>query len=296
LTDERKDGDGPPPRYEGRVPILPGPEDRKNAERDREKEAEREYKKRQTSIQIGILVTQILLVFFGVVGSGISWYQAITARQSAEQAKRAADLASDSFEATYGENGIAERTMRQMVDQTTAQIGSARTSLDGLEAARDQIRLDQRAWVEVDMWKLTTFEVGRPLGLSVMLMNRGKTPALDVRVGATDDRVISNDHTPSQIAAVIEENLKKAEAAATQFAPITPSNGASVNGASTRLLDAGRYNAVRSGISTYYVTGKVIYRDVFHRRQWITYCLKIGPKSDGGFVAVYCDTGNNMSH
>jgi hypothetical protein len=147
LADERKNSEEPPPHYEGGIPILPGPADREQAERAREKEYEREYKQAQTSLQRGIFITQVFLVFFGIIGAGVSYYQSTMARQAAEQAKRAADLASDAFDAAYGEHGVAERTMGQMVGQTAAGIKSANAAKKAADTARDAFTKGSRPWV-----------------------------------------------------------------------------------------------------------------------------------------------------
>lgn len=180
-----------------------------------------------------------------------------------------------------------ERNNRQIAHDASVSI----------KATQEQLRLDQRAWVGIDVWKLEKFEVGQPIGLSVMVMNRGKTPALDVKVGLASRRIISNDHSPEQVDKAIQEEIVKASSRARSMAPITPSNGErfDFDSANNPPLDQGRFDAVSKGVSTWYTVGKIAYKDVFSRQQWMTFCLKLIYVGDHP-VVLYCDTGNDMSH
>ena len=76
MANNRKDDEGAPLRYEGGIPILPGPAERENAARHREEEQERKDKKKHVSLERGMLVTQIALVLFCSFGAVISTWQA----------------------------------------------------------------------------------------------------------------------------------------------------------------------------------------------------------------------------
>lgn len=144
MTDEHENDEPLPPHYEGGIPILPGEAERAESARRAEKEDERKYKERQTSIQRGLLITQIALVVFGILGAAIGIYQAHTARESAEQAKRAADLASDSFETN---DSNFNRTMSQMIAQTTAQYDQVGKLQESNSINREALESVQRAYV-----------------------------------------------------------------------------------------------------------------------------------------------------
>jgi hypothetical protein len=215
LTDEYEDGKQNPSPNEGQGIVRIGmtPAERQEAEHAREKKGESEYKKAQISTQRGILLTQFLLIFFGAIGSGVSIYQASTAKDSADEAKRAADLASDSFQTAYGEHGIAERTMQQMVDQTVAQVKSAEateTAARAAEKAANVADAGLRPWIKIENvelgpgaggeggihtlmfhWPksgLSAFpqfagkELPPQLQIQVDLSNIGHSPATDIRI------------------------------------------------------------------------------------------------------------------
>src|ERR1700722_9538060 len=93
MTDDHKDGEDSPLHYEGGIPILPGPANSEDANRDRDKKEEQKYKQEQSAIQRGILCTQIALVVFGIIGAGVSLWQARISQQSADTSEKSVLLA-----------------------------------------------------------------------------------------------------------------------------------------------------------------------------------------------------------
>jgi hypothetical protein len=81
-------------------------------------------------------------------------------------------------------------TMQQMIPQTIAQIDSAKAALDGVKGTRDQMMLDQRAWVEIARVQNVPFNSPdiksprySPRSISIpMLRNTGRTPAEGVEL------------------------------------------------------------------------------------------------------------------
>jgi uncharacterized protein HemX len=166
LADENKDDEQPPPHYEGGIPILPGNAERADSARRAEKREEEKYKDRQTSIQRGLLVTQIILVVFGVFGTGISYYQARTAQLSAESAKRAADTADESYQISSSD---FERTMRQTITQTVAQIKAA----EAAEKSIAQQDADRRPYVTCRLLGTMQLPYGKIISSNTELINWG---------------------------------------------------------------------------------------------------------------------------
>jgi hypothetical protein len=144
LTDERKSGEEPPTHYEGRIPLLPGPAEREEASRAREKKEEGEYKKEQTSIQRGIYRTQIGLVIFGVLGTGISVWQARVAQEAADSSDRSVLLAqkSERDARLVAENQLAEskRQFGENVSQIKAQTKIQSSAAKATQAAANASR------------------------------------------------------------------------------------------------------------------------------------------------------------
>jgi hypothetical protein len=148
LAEEREHGEQLPPHFEGGLPILPGPADREDAARNKEKQYEREYKREQVSIQRGILRTQIALVAFGILGAVVGLWEAGIAQQSADNSQKSVLLAQKSerdsrlmSEKILAQN-VAEsrRTLREMASQTSAQAKSAGAAEDAVGATARQVR------------------------------------------------------------------------------------------------------------------------------------------------------------
>jgi hypothetical protein len=285
MTAEPRKAEDLPPHYEGGIPVLPGPADRQNAEREREKEGERQYKRDQTRLQAGMLATQILLVFFGLAGTAVSVYQSATARESAQEAKRAADLASDSFEATYGEHGVAERNMQQMIDQTTAQLRSAQAAQNSIAGANEQMRLDQRAWLGAGDPKFT-FSEGKPYQVSVSLKDVGKTPALNVH-SDFDLTMLPKDH-PLQISDLDYRFTKRQQILS---GTIFPTAALAINRTGTEDVPKGGLDSLKNGDEIFYAYGTIFYNDVFDASHWVHFCYFMNKDlTTGGMCTIYNDT------
>lgn len=186
MTNENKRDEQPPPHYEGGIPILPGEAERAASARRAEKKEEEKYKERQTSIQRGLLITQIILMVFGILGTAISAYQARTAQLAAESAKQAADTAADSLEISQGQ---FDRNIDKVIVQTSAQIQAAQAATSAANTARNALEIENRPWLAVSA-KVTKFNWSeRPpqiLALNfkyeITVENLGNLPASKVHV------------------------------------------------------------------------------------------------------------------
>ena len=160
--------------YEGGIPILPGPMEREEEARAREKKEEREYKQSHTSLQRKILLTQVGLVVFGMPGTGIGLWQAYVAQESADTAQEAVLL--QQKEQREGRL-IAEKqlvagmeqfrnTLAQMKKQTIAQARSA-------TAAENAIEYSERAYVTTDVPQFGTADKE----VMIPIVNHGRIPS-----------------------------------------------------------------------------------------------------------------------
>jgi hypothetical protein len=158
LADDRKNSEEPPLHYEAGIPVLPGPVEREDAARNREKSEEREYKQEHKSIQRGILRTQIALVIFGVLGTGVSLWQANIAQQSADNSQRSVLLAqrSERDGRLMNEKQLIEsraqfdKTLKQMQKQTSGQQDAANAATSAANTAKETLHVSERAYVIVE--------------------------------------------------------------------------------------------------------------------------------------------------
>jgi hypothetical protein len=196
----------PPTRFEGDIPILAGPEDPEKTAHDKEKVEESEYKGRQITIQSRMLLTQAALVIFGVVGSGISAYQAYTAHISAEQAVRASNTAA-----------CALRESRAQFQETLKQM---QTQSDAMRKSADSEIAASRAWIVPDAPPINKHSIEEA---NLEWHNAGKTPAIAV----FSSREYFTGDFPHHLRPCVEleRKLKQQPVDTWQYQPFVSENG-----------------------------------------------------------------------
>jgi hypothetical protein len=275
LVDEHKSDEETPLHYEDGIPIFEGEAERADREHRAEKRKQAEYNERQISIQRGLLFTQIALLIFGVCGTVISSYQAYTSRISADAATRAAKLAADSFDMSVEQ---FERTMRQTIHQTAAQIqssaaaqGSTKVASDTLANAERQFRLEERPYVWPNPsggYQISDTNANRTIfhqngdkidvGIVVQILNSGRSPATDV-VPTLSEIIVGPAKTTDEIAA--RYTPKYSDATARDV--LAGNTALTVAGDTTHRLSPKEMGFLQDGSWTMYVVGGVEYRDVF---------------------------------
>lgn len=148
MADEHENNEQPPPHYEGGIPILPGEAERAENARRAEKEEERKYKNRQNGYSDRD--------FYHSRTSRRLWHcrhggQHLSGQQCSKKcgaSEACCESRIGTFEATYGEDGIAERSMAHMVSQTAAQLRSAEAAKSAADTAKDTLHVSERAYLE----------------------------------------------------------------------------------------------------------------------------------------------------
>lgn len=287
LSDQEQDNESHLFHREGENIVFEKPKSKEEIAHETRDREQHEFAREQVKTNRRLAWFTGLLVLGTFCGTGIGIWQATISQTAANAARDAVGVASRSLRETEASNA------RQAVLTEQARLSSERASSKALDATIESFRQDQRAWIGIDSWVLDEFQVGQPVRIKVRIMNRGKTPAVDVEEGGTEGLVISNDHTPKQIADAISKELAKFV-----FRPaavISPSNGKELISDSKHVLEQGPMDALKNGISYWYTVGEVKYEDVFHRRQWMTYCLRISYEN-GSPRLLYCETGNSVSY
>ena len=256
--------------------------------------AEDKIDKRMSDFERSTIQLTRVAVGVAVVAALFNCLQWLAMRETLDDMKTSGNTSSNQLWQAIGNMNWMARTADGSLQQAQESTRTnKRQSLKSLNATIEQSRLEQRAWVGIDNWVLEKFEVGAPVVLKVRVMNKGRTPAVDVRAGGTAGRIVSNDHTPAQVADILKEEFNKITLV--QMPTISPQNGEEFIEDEVGNLDTSRFNAVSSGVSTWYAVGRVTYKDVFHRDQWFTYCLRLEFTNKNPSI-TYCDTNNDMSH
>ncbi len=120
------------------------------------------------------------------------------AKRQWEEMKKAADASTISAEmsywATVQNEEFSSLTLGQMEGQTQAQEEAGKAATDSVQAAKDALRLDQRAWVGLAPSKIETNQGGVSVNRTSVI-NSGKSPAKKVE-GLIGFYITTANYTP----------------------------------------------------------------------------------------------------
>jgi hypothetical protein len=197
------------------------------------------------------------------------------ADRSAEQAKRSGDAANEQVQAAKD------------------QAASAKSSV---EAVQLQMRLDQRAWVTVD--------VGEKAGnFAVAMKNTGRSPAINVtevtafaggkRMGPPDIDLNQNSSSPIPLPPNAPKEFLETLRKEGYIRDRPPTGYVIAPGATQIASDyQGKFTQIfRIDADRVYIQGRVTYDDVFGGPHETTFCYWFAPPSD----FVMCNDHNKMN-
>jgi len=170
--------------------------------------------------------------------------------------------------------------MREASKQTDEQSKrSLEISVFQSKAALDQSieasRIDQRAWLGVKHMKMITLEMEKPVTVEAVVVNTGKTFALDSRFLVT---VAVHAGPPLDVdrAAASPERLAK------QFPerPYVVFPGVEVTARATRSVTGETIARIKDGMVTVYFFGELSYTDIFQRPHRTEFCGIYSPPSN----------------
>lgn len=210
-----------------------------------------------------------LLLIVQVIIACIYFGQLDQMRIATESTAVASNTARDAFEASDGE---FQRTMRQMIYQTAAQFNSAKAAQGSVKTTQQQMRLDQRAWVGIDMLTVhpDRIRVGDQAFVNIAFKNTGRTPARNLLA-----TVVKEPLVPGISPKFFYESEKTARYG------LLPPNGddfislSIANNVATGRdmpMDDGVLNALSSGRTILYFHGQLSYTDIFDHLHWTTFC------------------------
>jgi hypothetical protein len=190
LANDKDNDHSTDPAREGGAFLLEGPITEADArQREREKKDD-EYKRRQ-------LLFNFLLVVVGSLTVGVYAYQASIMNSSLEAAKvsaNAAKSAADTADATLKAMKTSAVETSAQIDRLIAQQQRTADSMEqnlvrskaALDASIKASRLDQRAWIGFIGVTAKNVAIGSKPSFTQIIINTGKTPALDVRARIDD--------------------------------------------------------------------------------------------------------------
>jgi hypothetical protein len=224
----------PPAPLQEPDPIVPRPEARSAAQ-----ELEKVEKQMSKFEKSTLRWARTAVIMSGLAALFVC-FQWVVMKQTLKEMQTSGNTSTNQLWQAIGNMNWMARTADGALQQAQESTNANKAqSLKSLNATIEQSRLEQRAWIGIDNWVLEKFAVGAPVVLKVRVMNRGRTPAVDVRRGGTGGRIVSNDHTPAQVANILKEDFGKITLVPT--AAISPQNGAEFIGTEAVSLDASRF-------------------------------------------------------
>lgn len=197
--------------------------------------------------------TNFLIMLATIANVGVAFYQWSALGDANAEAKRTADAAADAVTETRRSNDLA----------------------------RDNARLDQRAWVGPQgASSRLTVTIGQKVAAAIAIGNSGRTPALNVRlqsgmkVVAANDTLLFTYPAPSLDRGVFV---------------IHPGGTTTINLASDNVLSPSAVKEIQGELVRVVFYGYVLYDDIFRSHTRVTsFCFVIRPT----LVLGHCSTYN----
>jgi hypothetical protein len=197
---------------------------------------------------------------------------------AANEISDAADSFSETAGSTDNKIGEAEKDFRRMAKAAEDNAAQSKRSLD---AAIDQARLDQRAWLAIAPLIPEAFDPSKPATGKIGFINTGKTPARNVviRIGLA--------FYPGMLT-ILPQNIEPTEKSVAVLFPNAPASSV----IKPRVqMPISITNPGVNGDWYGYVWGTVKYDDVFNKRHSTSICAYRKFADSGDFLQ--CDFGND---
>ena len=191
---------------------------------------------------------------------------------------------------------LSDSAQQARIDAAQSSLATAKQQaiLQGqLDQQQAAVRLEQRAWVTFSGVDIIQFKSAHPVVLNIKFTNIGKTPALDVRYRVLAGFAIRNDASEGEV--IHRLSRLRSVSPAYRQSPIAPQETKSFGFSKWSNQYISEIPVVGMGMFSYYVHGKLEYRDVFKQPQWVTFCFRIFV--EGGVPGSQtCPIGSDMSH
>lgn len=186
----------------------------------------------------------------------------------------------------------AQKEMAKAADRlviaTWWQIAIGGVSMAGLlwtlAVTRSSSRMQLRAYIVVNIYKLDPVVAGKPSKVLMNIMNVGSTPAYELS-SVIKNNIVSR-HDASRLAC--EKITEKIEEALT----ISPNQGHGVGSESDELVTAGELADIQSGDKVVLVRGTVRYKDIFKRIRHTHFAHVYTGTDPANLLGAYHPLGN----
>lgn len=160
----------------------------------------------------------------------------------------------------------------EMQKSTKAVTQAAKATEQSVQAARDTIEIDQRAWISLVGFS-PRFEVGKPVEATVAFTNTGKTPARNMFLQAVI-QIAVRDGVPDY-SLIEKEAGDNPDASRSMVFPGAQSTGKGK--AKWGALTQAHVDQLKSGDQRIFYFGRFEYDDVFGKHHWLRFSTVYAP-------------------
>jgi hypothetical protein len=179
-----------------------------------------------------------------------------------------------------------DRLITAATNQAIASKESAGAAKQTIEVARDNTRLDQRAWLGATSARVIDLAVNKPLKVEIQLKNTGKTVARNVDARIT----IRSESGPFNLKNFRAERPPP-KGNRSRFV-ILPDSELTLPAYGDRLLTQETLSLIKGSGVTIYLFGEIIYADIFGETHVTAFCNFYDPSTND---LVFCSEGNSAT-
>jgi hypothetical protein len=159
---------------------------------------------------------------------------------------------------------------------------SSKAATDAVEATKEAMRIDQRAWLGVEYIRSNPLvpEIGKPFIVEVHIKNTGKTPAIKIASRGRGEPVLKGRKPNFSYEGVepFSAFMSPGAGTSTTVPPMTiPQTNQSI------VINDDLIKGLTAETFTVFVHGRFDYEDIFGNPHWITYCANLVVPFNGQF-------------
>jgi hypothetical protein len=172
---------------------------------------------------------------------------------------------------------------------------------DSAKAIQRQMRVDQRAWLKIEMASMrNNYIEGQPIEIPMRMINTGKTPALNVYAKIMVE-VIHNGESPRFLSLSYRDyrpgivfSIGLMYPGIPESFPATLKRRIAPGNDIPEPVSREMYEELHSGITYWAVHGMATYNDIFGIAHWVKFCGWITdfPSTPGTYTAGKCSEYN----
>jgi hypothetical protein len=181
LSEQKQDNENSAFHREGDALVFDAPPSPEEAQSKKRADEQHEFARDQVKNNRRLAQLTFFLVIGTFITAAFGYWQGSISQSAVASSERAVLVAQQSERQTAKanaqqrlDNAAAALDAKNLADKNAAQAAKA------LQATIDNFHQEQRAWVGVCDFRITSFETGKPIQIGIRFCNSGRTPAKKV--------------------------------------------------------------------------------------------------------------------